>query len=90
MIILIKKEYKNKYDEFINEYKKSINIIQKKIIEYDIQNKEKIKNIEKKYEKYLNEQLLNNNKLQRQNEELINKKNYIQTFHQCPEKLYLK
>ena len=74
-IILIKNDYKNKYIEFINEYKSNLILIQKKISQYDNQYKEKIKTVEKKYEKYLNEQLVLNNKLKRQNEELIAKKN---------------
>ena len=74
-IILIKNDYKNKYTEFLNEYKSSLILIQKKIAQYDNQYKEKIKSVEKKYEKYLNEQLVLNNKLKRQNEELIAKKN---------------
>ena len=74
-IILIKNDYKNKYTEFLNEYKSSLILIQKKISQYDNQYKEKIKSVEKKYEKYLNEQLVLNNKLKRQNEELIAKKN---------------
>jgi chromosome segregation ATPase len=56
-------------------YKNDILLIQKKIFEYDNQYKDKIKVIEKKYEKHLNEQLLINNKIKRQNEELLNKKN---------------
>ena len=38
-------------------------------------NIKKSKNNRKKYEKHLNEQILLNNKLKRQNEELFNKKN---------------
>ena len=74
-IILIKNDYKNKYIEFMTAYKNDILLIQKKIFEYDNQYKDKIKLIEKKYEKHLNEQLLINNKIKRQNEELLNKKN---------------
>ena len=47
----------------------------KKISIFDNQFKDNIKKIEQKYEKHLNEQLLINNKLKRQNEELLNKKN---------------
>jgi len=71
----IKNDYKKKYDEFISTYKNSIILIQKKILQYDNQNKEQIKSIEKKYEKHLNEQLIVINKLKRQNEDLLNKKN---------------
>ena len=74
-INIIKNEYKNKYDEFISSYKNNIILIQKNILQYDNQYKEKIKQIEKKYEKHLNEQILINDKLKRQNEELFNKKN---------------
>ena len=74
-INIIKIEYKNKYDEFISSYKNNIILIQKNILQYDNQYKEKIKQIEKKYEKHLNEQILINDKLKRQNEELFNKKN---------------
>ena len=74
-IILIKNDYKNKYIEFMTAYKNDTLLIQKKIFEYDNQYKDKIKVIEKKYEKHLNEQLLINNKIKRQNEELLNKKN---------------
>ena len=74
-IISIKNEYKNKYAEFLSQYKNSLLLINEKITEFDNQNRENIKKIEKKYEKHLNEQLLINNKLKRQNEELINKKN---------------
>ena len=72
---LLKNEYKNKYDEFITSYKNNIILIQKNILQYDNQYKEKIKQLEKKYEKHLNEQILINDKLKRQNEELFNKKN---------------
>ena len=75
LINSLKNEYKKKYDEFINQYKNSLLLIQEKITEFDNQYKENIKKIEKKYEKHLNEQLLINNKLKRQNEELLNKKN---------------
>ena len=75
LIISLKTEYKKNYDEFINQYKNTFLLIQEKIIEFDNQYKDNIKKIEKKYEKHLNEQLLINNKLQRQNEELLNKKN---------------
>ena len=71
----IKNDYKKKYDEFISTYKNNIILIQKKILQYDNQNKEQIKSIEKKYEKHLNEQLIVINKLKRQNEDLLNKKN---------------
>ena len=71
----IKNDYKKKYDEFISTYKNSIILIQKKILQYDNQNKEQIKSIEKKYEKHLNEQLIVIDKLKRQNEDLLNKKN---------------
>ena len=74
-INIIKNEYKNKYDEFISSYKNNIILIQKNILQYDNQYKEKIKQLEKKYEKHLNEQILINDKLKRQNEELFNKKN---------------
>ena len=74
-INIIKSEYKNKYDEYISSYKNNIILIQKNILQYDNQYKEKIKQIEKKYEKHLNEQILINDKLKRQNEELFNKKN---------------
>ena len=74
-INLLKNEYKNKYDEFITSYKNNIILIQKNILQYDNQYKEKIKQLEKKYEKHLNEQILINDKLKRQNEELFNKKN---------------
>jgi chromosome segregation ATPase len=59
----------------LSQYKNSLLLINEKITEFDNQNRENIKKIEKKYEKHLNEQLLINNKLKRQNEELINKKN---------------
>ena len=72
---IIKNEYKNNYSEFITSYKNSIILIQKKISQYDNQYKEKIKDLEKKYEKHLNEQLVLNNKLKIQNEDLLNKKN---------------
>ena len=75
LINSLKNEYKKKYDEFINQYKNSLLLIQEKITEFDNQYKENIKKIEKKYEKHLNEQLLINNKMKRQNEELLNKKN---------------
>ena len=75
LIILMKKEYKKKYDEFIFQYKNTLSLITEKIFEFDNQYKDNIKKIEKKYEKHLNEQLLLNNKLKRQNEELLNKKN---------------
>ena len=75
LIISLKTEYKKKYDEFNNQYKNSFSLIQQKISDFDIQYKENIKTIEKKYEKHLNDQLLINNKLKRQNEELLNKKN---------------
>ena len=71
----IKNEYKTKYEEFITSYKNNIILIQKKILQYDNQYKEKIKLLEKKYEKHLKEQLLINDKLKRQNEELFTKKN---------------
>ena len=71
----IKNDYKKKYDEFISTYKNSIILIQKKILQFDNQYKEQIKSIEKKYEKHLNEQLIVINKLKRQNEDLLNKKN---------------
>ena len=71
----IKNDYKKKYDEFISTYKNSIILIQKKILQYDNQYKEQMKSIEKKYEKHLNEQLIVINKLKRQNEDLLNKKN---------------
>ena len=71
----IKNDYKKKYDEFIGTYKNNIILIQKKILQYDNQNKEQMKSIEKKYEKHLNEQLIVINKLKRQNEDLLNKKN---------------
>ena len=71
----IKNDYKKKYDEFISTYKNSITLIQKKILQYDNQYKEQMKSIEKKYEKHLNEQLIVINKLKRQNEDLLNKKN---------------
>ena len=44
-------------------------------MQYDNQYKEQMKSIEKKYEKHLNEQLIVINKLKRQNEDLLNKKN---------------
>ena len=75
IILLIKNDYKNKYTEFILSYKNTLILIQKKIMEYDNQNKEKLKTVQKNYEKYLNEQMLLNNKLKMQNEELFNKKN---------------
>ena len=75
LITLIKNDYKNKYADFILSYKNTIILIQKKILEYDNQNKEKIKTLEKKYQKHLNEQIVLNNKLKIQNEELFNKKN---------------
>ena len=75
IISSLKNEYKKKYDEFIIQYKNSLLLIQEKIIDLDNQYKDNIKKIEKKYEKHLNEQLLINNKLQRQNEELLTKKN---------------
>ena len=75
LMITMKNEYKMKYNEFILQYKNTLSMIQEKIIEFDNQNKENIKKIEKKYEKHLNEQFLINNKLKRQNEELLNKKN---------------
>jgi hypothetical protein len=71
----LKNEYKKKSDEFMTQYKNSIILIQGKIDEFDKNNKINIKKIEKKYEKHLNDQLIINNKLQRQNEELVNKKN---------------
>ena len=71
----IKNDYKKKYDEFISTYKNNIILIQKKILQYDNQYKEQTKSIEKKYEKHLNEQLIVINKLKRQNEDLLNKKN---------------
>ena len=75
LMITLKNEYKMKYNEFILQYRNALSMIQEKIIEFDNQNKENIKKIEKKYEKHLNEQFLINNKLKRQNEELLNKKN---------------
>ena len=75
LLSLIKNDYKNKYADFILSYKNTIILIQKKILEYDNQNKEKIKTLEKKYQKHLNEQIVLNNKLKIQNEELFNKKN---------------
>ena len=75
LIISLKTEYKKKYDEFNNQYKNSFSLIHQKISDFDNQYKEYIKTIEKKYEKHLNDQLLINNKLKRQNEELLNKKN---------------
>ena len=75
IILLIKNDYKNKYTEFILSYKNTLILIQKKIMEYDNQNKEKLKTVQKNYEKYLNDQMLLNNKLKMQNEELFNKKN---------------
>ena len=75
IISTLKNEYKKKYEDFITQYKNSVLLIQEKIIELDIHYKDNIKKMEKKYEKHLNEQLLINNKLQRQNEELLNKKN---------------
>ena len=75
LMITLKNEYKMKYNEFISQYKNALSVIQEKIIEFDNQNKENIKKIEKKYEKHLNEQFLINNKLKRQIEELLNKKN---------------
>ena len=75
LISLIKNDYKNKYTDFIISYKNTIASIQKKIIEYDNQYKEKIKILEKKYQNHLNEQIVLNNKLKIQNEELFNKKN---------------
>jgi len=75
LMITLKNEYKMKYNEFISQYRNAFSVIQDKIIEYDNQNKENIKKIEKKYEKHLNEQFLINNKLKRQIEELLNKKN---------------
>ena len=74
-ITTIKKEYKIKYNEFISQYKNSISLIQSKILEYDKICLNQLKSIEKKYDKHLNDQLVLNNKLQRQNEELISKKN---------------
>ena len=71
----IKNDYKKKYDEFISTYKNNIILIQKKILQYDNQYKEQMKSIEKKYEKHLNEQLIVIDKLKRQNEDLLNKKN---------------
>ena len=75
IIIVLKNEYKMKYNEFISQYRNALSMIQEKIIEFDNQNKDNIKKIEKKYEKHLNEQFLINNKLKRQIEELVNKKN---------------
>ena len=75
LMITLKNEYKMKYNEFLLQYRNALPMIQEKIIEFDNQNKENIKKIEKKYEKHLNEQFLINNKLKRQNEELLNKKN---------------
>jgi len=75
LMITLKNEYKMKHNEFILQYRNALSMIQEKIIEFDNQNKENIKKIEKKYEKHLNEQFLINNKLKRQNEELLNKKN---------------
>ena len=76
LMITLKNEYKMKYNEFISQYKNALSVIQEKIIEFDNQNKDNIKKIEKKYEKHLNEQFLINNKLKRrQIEELLNKKN---------------
>ena len=75
LMITLKNEYKMKYNEFLLQYRNALPLIQEKIIEFDNQNKENIKKIEKKYEKHLNEQFLINNKLKRQNEELLNKKN---------------
>ena len=40
IILLIKNDYKNKYTEFILSYKNTLILIQKKIMEYDNQNKE--------------------------------------------------
>ena len=75
LMITLKNEYKMKYNEFILQYRNALSMIQEKIIEFDNQNKDNIKKIEKKYEKHLNEQFLINNKLKRQIEELVNKKN---------------
>ena len=75
LMITLKNEYKMKFNEFLLQYRNALPMIQEKIIEFDNQNKENIKKIEKKYEKHLNEQFLINNKLKRQNEELLNKKN---------------
>ncbi len=75
IIISLKTEYKKKYDEFINQHKNSLLLVEEKISIFDNQFKDNIKKIEQKYEKHLNEQLLINNKLKRQNEELLNKKN---------------
>ena len=75
LISIIKNDYKNKYTDFLISYKNTITSIQKKIQEYDNQYKEKIKTLEKKYQKHLGEQIVLNNKLKIQNEELFNKKN---------------
>ena len=71
----LKDDYMKKYDEFKKQYNSSLLLIKDKIVELENQNKDNIKKLQQKYEKYLNEQLLINNKLKRQNEELLNKKN---------------
>ena len=74
-INLIKNDYKKNYNNFIVKNNEIILLLLSKIKSFETAQQMQLKNIENKYEKHLTEQLRLNNKLERENKELLEIKN---------------